>query len=132
MSKHTPGPWVAKEDGKYRDSPWSIDHEDGHDASWAPISTAKGRTLALVVNDDSKRPMDFQEEEMHANANLIAAAPDLLEALEWSIGLMTELIVKADAHGRSIEQIEKDGMLPAQFYRARNSIARARGEANES
>lgn len=82
MSKHTPGPWVAKEDGKYRDSPWSIDHEDGHDASWAPISTAKGRTLAIVVNDDSKRPMDFQEEEMHANATLIAAAPDLLEALQ--------------------------------------------------
>lgn len=85
MKKHTPGPWVAKEDGKYRDSPWSIDHEDGHCASWAPISTAKGRTLALVVNDDSKRPMDFQEEEMHANAKLIAAAPELLEAAQKTV-----------------------------------------------
>lgn len=85
MSKHTPGPWISKQDGKYRDSPWGIDHEDGHDASWAPISTAKGRTLAIVVNDDSKRPMNFHEEEMHANANLIAAAPCLLEALEYAL-----------------------------------------------
>lgn len=119
MSKHTPGPWVSKQDGKYRDSPWSIDHEDGHDASWAPISTEKGRTLAIVVNDDSKRPMDFQEEEMHANANLIAAAPDLLEALEYLMRIV-------DSSGdESYVQIH---LAPEFFEPARAAIAKAKGQ----
>lgn len=80
--KGTPGPWYDQVEGVYRDSPWTIEHDKGHDASWAPVTTDRGRTLALVVNDDTKRPMDFQDAEMHANAALIAAAPDLLEALQ--------------------------------------------------
>ena len=82
MSNYTKGPWFGKKDGKYRDSPWNLDHDDGHNASWAPITTTAGRCLALVVNDDTKRPMDFQDAEMHANAKLIAAAPCLLAALQ--------------------------------------------------
>lgn len=79
--KGTPGPWYGQVEGVYRDSPWSIEHDTGHDASWAPITTDRGRTLAIVVNDDTKRPMDFQDAEMHANAALIAAAPRLYAAL---------------------------------------------------
>ncbi|MNN28942.1 hypothetical protein D3C81_1425250 [compost metagenome] len=81
MTKHTPAPWFAKKDGKYMDTQWSIDHEDGHDASWAPVSTTSGRTVALVVNDDTKRPMDFQDAEMQANAKLIAASPKMYALL---------------------------------------------------
>lgn len=128
MSKHTPGPWVSKQDGKYRDSPWSIDHEDGHDASWAPISTAKGRTLALVVNDDSKRPMDFQEEEMHANANLIAAAPDLLEALENLLDTLSEPDEQICCSGHHCGCLGATKHQQAGYY-AKEAIARAKGEA---
>lgn len=82
--KFTRGPWHAKRDGMYVDTPWSVSHEDDHDATWAPVTSESGRTLAIVVNDDTKRPMRFHEDEMHANARLIAAAPELLEfAEEW-------------------------------------------------
>jgi len=59
MSEHTPGPWVGK-------TPF--------------ISDSSGKTIATV------EPFAAAE---HANARLIAAAPDLLEALE-------ELLAEAD------------------------------------
>lgn len=96
MSNYTKGPWFGKKDGKYRDIPWNLDHDDGHDASWAPITTTSGRCLALVVNDDTKRPMDFQDAEMHANAKIIAAAPDLLEALQMAMEMLNRNLPTLD------------------------------------
>lgn len=62
-TQHTPGEWHAKDGQIYE--------------------TEKGRTLALIPYFDS----NFEEDK--ANQNLIAAAPDLLEALkdcqEWFI-----------------------------------------------
>jgi len=63
-AKHTPGPWVASFE--------SVDPE------WAAITTVGGSVIANV-NADSRQ---------QANAHLIAAAPDMLEALRlhkaWS------------------------------------------------
>ena len=57
LTKHTPGPWV-------------IGKQD-HDV--ITVDTANGTAICDVYVDSDDRP---------ANANLIAAAPDLLEACE--------------------------------------------------
>lgn len=85
------------------------------------------RGFAIDFNDDQEQVVDFVYEE--SDAYLIAAAPDLLEALEWSISKMISDTALTDPHGRTIERIEKDGMLPAQIYRARAAIAKAKGLA---
>jgi hypothetical protein len=66
MSKHTPGPWA-------------ISSGDFILQNHAAVDAPKHGALALVVwkmEDDELSP------ECEANARLIAAAPDLLEALE--------------------------------------------------
>lgn len=58
MSKHTPGPWTSY---------------TGTNSIWA-----EGKRAVCIVTGARKH----EDEERDANANLIAAAPDLLEALE--------------------------------------------------
>jgi hypothetical protein len=67
MSKHTPGPWATD--------------EADHDAPYQDIKIKAGkhRTVCTVWIDDAP-VRDFNAEQA-ANARLIAAAPDLLEAL---------------------------------------------------
>lgn len=65
MSKHTPGPWFH-----YDDTPRRI---HGHEIA------ATGKTVARIYCTKG------DEAEDAANARLIAAAPDLLEALEWIV-----------------------------------------------
>ena len=82
MSIHTPGPWdiekcpeaQAVTDG--RDWPWLVTYNDGE---------YEGH-LALV-----------QTQNAEANARLIAAAPDLLEALEGIAALLEQLGFVSDA-----------------------------------
>ena len=67
MSKHTPGPWYAKE--------WSAKDDDGAPlcGGWNIIDRMEVR---IPLSD-----MEGDIDEAEANALLIAAAPDLLEAL---------------------------------------------------
>lgn len=60
---HMPGPWVTH--------PTEVDEE--YFGTFIPVRDATRHLIALVWNDD-----DLESE--HANARLIAAAPDLLEA----------------------------------------------------
>jgi hypothetical protein len=69
MSKHTPGPWVQ--------TPWD--------------STAIFDAKNLQVPIAQTYPADTSQKEAEANARLVAAAPQLLEALE--------LIVEQDPDG---------------------------------
>lgn len=68
--KHTPGPWVADSFPTY-----------GHPANLTPNITINPVILGVAVNlPIAKVPR--KSEEHAANARLIAAAPDLLEALK--------------------------------------------------
>jgi hypothetical protein len=65
MSKHTPGPWL------FEPAP-----HGAFDICKDPNSL--GRYMVIAT----RGPHDVRAAEMHANARLIAAAPDLLEALQ--------------------------------------------------
>lgn len=90
MSKHTPGPWVARP---------------------VPNVGVRGHTgYAIDFNEDQEQVVDFVYEE--ADARLIAAAPDLLEALEHVESMLT-----AD----SSEDID--------YRKVAKAIARAKGQS---
>lgn len=91
MSKHTPGPWIAR---KVEGAGWPGQ-----------------RGYAIDFNEDQEQVVDFVYEE--ADALLIAAAPELLEALEYVLSVTIFA-------GNDGEDAEK---------KARSAIARARGES---
>ena len=62
-SKHTPGPWALSKS------------RAGHS-----IVCASGRTVAAAHLLGTIHPVD----EVEANAHLIAAAPEMYEALKWA------------------------------------------------
>jgi hypothetical protein len=91
MSDHTPGPWYVALDDRYSMSHIDVKHTDVHSPGAASEVVAKV-TCRVSWADQQK-----------ANARLIAAAPDLLDALElllhdrtpWTIKCAEEAIAKA-------------------------------------
>ena len=105
-AKHTPGPWRVE---------WRGEKErPGIESDSASLSVV----IYGVKSDDDCGIHGRTPDEERANANLIAAAPDLLEALEvltLAIGL-TPIAGNKDA-------------LQESFDIARAAIAKAKGEA---
>ena len=64
--KHTPGPWAVDSDG----AGWYIE-----------ATPERGHSLAFIASPEFQEEPDTSASEAEANASLIAAAPDLLEAL---------------------------------------------------
>ena len=79
MSKtaHTPGPWEGQgEDGTWlQDHDWSANNDSASRTMFVPIH-ADGKVVALVVRED------WDDDQIEADACLIASAPDLLQELK--------------------------------------------------
>ena len=98
---HTPGPWRV-EDWKYTDSRFSW-RRDG-----VPTIVSANDAIAEAFNLYRPNAEDDAESEALANARLIAAAPELLEALQnlthpmaSDEDLQNALAVIAKAEGRA-------------------------------
>jgi hypothetical protein len=106
--KHTPGPWKAELANKGRKNACEF---------WAVIEDNHSRTHRdSIVNmfwSDGIRPDD------EANARLIAAAPELLEALE--------LLHSISKHQRAVFGSEE--AVASAYATARAAIAKAKGGA---
>ena len=98
-AKHTPGPWVIER---------PINHVGMVEID-GPSLTCRGFTIATDV--DAQRAACIE-----ADARLIAAAPDLLEALEWALDAW-------DTHNRTGDPMQGDW----ESY-AIAAIAKAKGE----
>lgn len=70
MTKHTPGPWRSHTNG----SDFFVTANDFHGAN--------GKVAKCYVADVQKFRNESGEDECQANANLIAAAPELLKCVE--------------------------------------------------
>lgn len=99
MSGHTPGPWRIQGD---------------HGKLWIETN-ANDDTIAEVHRRKEKGSVYSCDEAM-ANARLIAAAPEMLEALELLL----------DGRHCQITMLRSDGPIPTD--KARAAIAKAKGE----
>ncbi len=72
--KHTPGPWRINVSGSDR---WSVDY-DGPSSTYITICGKRSAPVCFAVEPSAYK----NDEEVEANARLIAAAPELLEAAD--------------------------------------------------
>ena len=103
--KHTPGEWFARKDEGWKG--WSV-ADDAH-------------TLIATVSDDDEHLHDNEQDE--ANARLIAAAPDMLEALESFNHLVPELWGDMVVDGQMTLIVDEDTIDAIKA-----AIKKARGE----
>jgi hypothetical protein len=109
MTKHTPGPWKAQP-REFPEGQWFLEGQ------WEVVSTCENERLIA----EAAPHIDSDSEE--ANARLIAAAPELLEAL---VGLMRVMpVLPADA--KTVRGIEQQ--YDAAHRAARAAIAKATGD----
>lgn len=98
-AKHTPAPWlIAKSDASFV---YAL-NDNGYNRFWAH-----------VTGGNLRRAESTLRAEVEANARLIAAAPDLLDAL-------IEIVSADDAHELTQKHIES----------ARAAIAKATGQTS--
>lgn len=105
-SKHTPGPWFIPKYGDIDEAEINFTHPNGKTYTIAKAFSGLGGN-------------DFKEQ--HANAHLIAAAPDLLEALEEIAQGMGAYNVDPLEHANNV--IEEAKSI------ARAAIAKAKGDS---
>lgn len=115
QEKWTPGPWEyvpsTEHHGPYVAGPFSGDICDCY--------TMSNPHALSVLNGGDSQPIHFQGDSADANARLIAAAPELYEALQIASGLIDTPIGRRklglDANGEAVAAI-------------RAALSKARGE----
>lgn len=117
MSKHTPGPWsVAARVGKYQAVP-ANEHER---AMLESIKAVEFQALS-VGHPGGQIAIVPLDESSPENANLLSAAPDMLEALEGLI----ELTIELDRH--AAWDWGNDYAESNEVSKAKAAIAKAKG-----
>lgn len=117
MSTHTPGPWWHDTGGK---SDWGgmvrgADHK--------PVATT---AMAARFDVGKHEPPP----EIAANARLIAAAPDLLDALKWAERQLFALVTDDDGSGAIIRGTSTElAGFGAGVGKMRAAIAKAEGRS---
>ncbi|MFA5382476.1 MAG: hypothetical protein WC356_04865 [Candidatus Micrarchaeia archaeon] len=106
MSKHTPGPWevIFEDEG------------EGHIIHMATAIENPGyfHSIHEVRYDHGVEPEEKGFEEAEANAHLIAAAPDLLEACKAILEDIEDTLVDCDSPGtRQTLEIQRDFLQDA-------------------
>jgi hypothetical protein len=110
MTKHTPGPWHVVEKAEHKGKGILHIVEEGGNSYWE---------IATLMTHDA---------ELEANARLIAAAPELLEALEEIVTELHGAIYNRALSTWATKEVaykHADGLV--EKYRA--LIAKAKGEA---
>ncbi len=111
-AQHTPGPWTI-----------STDTKSQHGLAWGGYWQIDGEYDAVACNQYCYA--NTKPEVSAANARLIAAAPELLEALE---ALMPSNVSLTNRNIRDMHTLPMDVEVGA-LRRAAAAIAKARGEA---
>jgi citrate lyase beta subunit len=109
MSRHTPGPWFLAEkvEGKHTVTNLRRIRSERERIEHGAVCEVYG------IADGS---------EAHANARLIAAAPELLEALEWCAETLAVFVADGSAAPESV--------IGKNLTTARAAIAKATGGRN--
>jgi hypothetical protein len=108
---HTPGPWVV--DGL---APPPGKRKRHHLPDLLMVVAEAGGMPGILVSQGAIEPRDI------ANANLIAAAPDLLEVLREVLPLLDHVA------GVGLEACDAAKLVPAAEVKARAAIAKAEGK----
>ncbi|MEA2094173.1 MAG: hypothetical protein U9P11_06395 [Pseudomonadota bacterium] len=108
--KHTKGPWIAEPNGG-----------DDPDPTIRCISAGDElvATAEMIWHD-----VDWDVEQQEANAKLIAAAPDLLEAAQITNKVLTDFITHAPPQGVMVGK-----PIQTAFLMLRDAIATATGNS---
>lgn len=110
MSKHTPGPWIVVE---YAGDVTMIEHHKPTGYGHAQSQIAR----ILPLSD-----------EKEGNAHLIAAAPAMLEALAWAVGMAEEAIAAREAGDDPEDTPDVIAMHRESLAEAKAALRAARGE----
>lgn len=110
--KHTPGPWEA-----------SFTDCLGGPASYCRIRPVSGEMFGRFTSLEIATMNMMDEDEQQANARLIAAAPDLLEALQEAVksGMVPKSSAKEGGANKYSNQVRVADMI-------RSAIAKATGK----
>lgn len=106
-------------DTKFTPGPWGI--EETRDHLWIGVILSNGKPDPIVTYVDHGPDFTTEADATgKANAHLIAAAPELYEALDELFDLLTS--------GHSSWDDAYDNLPDKQFKKIRAALAKARGE----